>query len=112
VLLLIPIAALVPEFASLDWRTRAALAAGIVLIALPVVVLAVPGRIGSALYDRVLISHYFFGGVLLLGVLLVVRIAEPHSQRGKAFIEDSLRRRSGSGTSVPTTTLRIPNSKF
>jgi Glycosyltransferase family 87 len=105
VLLLIPIAALVPEFASLDWRTRAALAAGIVLIALPVVVLAVPGRISSALYDRVLISHYFFGGVLLLGVLLGVRIVEPHSQRGKAFIEDSLRRRSGSGTSVPTTTL-------
>jgi hypothetical protein len=87
VLLLIPIAALVPELASLDWRSRAALAAAIILIAPPVVVLAVPGRISNALYDRVLISHYFFGGVLLLGVLLGVRArADPNLFRASAFV--------------------------
>jgi hypothetical protein len=125
VLLLIPIAALVAEFASLDWRSRSALAVAILLIAPPVVVLAVPGRIGNALYERVLISHYFFGGVLLLGILLGVRVARPHAGReagkdsapddprrnltlrygfARSLCTDSRRRRSGSGTSLPITT--------
>jgi alpha-1,2-mannosyltransferase len=74
VLLLIPIAALVARYASLDRISRVALAAAIVLIAPPVVVLSVAGRIGNALYDRVLVSHYFFGGVLLLAMLIRLRV--------------------------------------
>jgi hypothetical protein len=50
-----------------------------------VVVLAVAGRVGNALYERILISHYFFGGVLFLGVLIGVRVGaagrDPHGQR-------------------------------
>jgi Glycosyltransferase family 87 len=84
VLLVIPIAALVARYASLHWRTRAALATAITLIAPPVVVLGLAGRIGNALYERILISHYFFGGVLLLGVLIGVRVSAagrtPHEQ--------------------------------
>jgi hypothetical protein len=44
-----------------------------VLIAPPVVVLSIQSRIGNALYERVLVSHYFFGAVLLLGVLITER---------------------------------------
>jgi hypothetical protein len=82
VLLLIPIAALVARTTSLDWPSRAALAAAILLIAPPVVVAGVTGRISSALYERILISHYFFGGLLLLGVLIRVRGRLPHPQCG------------------------------
>jgi hypothetical protein len=72
-LLLIPIAALLSRYASLDWRSRAGLVASLVLIAPPVVVLSIQSRIGNALYERVLVSHYFFGAVLLLGVLITER---------------------------------------
>jgi hypothetical protein len=69
-LLLIPIAALLSRYASLDWRSRAGLVTSMVLIAPPVVVLGIQSRIGNALYERVLVSHYFFGALLLLGVLI------------------------------------------
>ena len=58
----------------LDWRSRAGLVAALVLMAPPVVVLSVQNRIGNALYERVLISHYFFGALLLLGVLIAQRL--------------------------------------
>jgi glycosyl transferase family 87 len=74
-LLLIPIAWLVAGHVSLNWRSRAALAAAIVLISPPVVVLSLQGRISNALYERILISHYFFGGVLLLSVLISARLS-------------------------------------
>jgi len=73
-LLLIPIAALLSQYASLDRRSRAALVAALALIAPPVVVLSVQNRIGNALYERVLISHYFAGAVLLLAVLIAERM--------------------------------------
>ena len=72
-LLLIPIAALLPRYASLDWRSRAGLVASLVLMAPPVLVLSIQSRIGNALYERVLVSHYFFGALLLLGVLIAER---------------------------------------
>lgn len=72
-LLLIPIAALLSRYASLDWRSRAGLVASVVLMAPPVVVLSIQSRIGNALYERVLVSHYFFGALLLLGVLIAER---------------------------------------
>ena len=72
-LLLIPIAALLSRYAFLDWRSRAGLVAALVLMAPPVVVLSIQNRIGNALYERVLISHYFFGALLLLGVLIAER---------------------------------------
>ena len=43
--------------------TRVGLVAALVLIAPPVVVLSVQSRIGNALYERLLISHYFAGAV-------------------------------------------------
>jgi hypothetical protein len=51
----------------------AAVAAAALLISWPVVVLPMPGRIPSALYDRVFVSHYFYGGLVLLAALALVR---------------------------------------
>lgn len=45
------------------------------LISLPVVVFGLQGRIANALYERLLVSHHFLGGALLLGVLIAVRTA-------------------------------------
>jgi hypothetical protein len=73
VLLLIPIASLLAGYASLEWRSRAALAAAIILISPPVVLLSLQGRISNALYERILVSHYFWGGVVLLLVLIGAR---------------------------------------
>ena len=75
-LLIIPIVALIGqrELVAAHRPLAAALAAAVVLISPPVVLVSVPGRIPSALYSRVAISHYFYGGVLLLGILLVVRL--------------------------------------
>jgi alpha-1,2-mannosyltransferase len=73
-LLLIPGASLVVRHASLDRRARAALIVALALIAPPVVVLNVHSRIASALYERLLISHYFAGAVILLGVLVAERL--------------------------------------
>jgi hypothetical protein len=60
----------------------AALAASALLISLPVVILPVPGRIPSALYARIAISHYFYGGLVLLAILAAVRsrVAERHGR--------------------------------
>jgi hypothetical protein len=73
-LLLIPGAALVSRHASLDRRSLAALIAALALIAPPVVVLNVHNRIGSALYERVVVSHFFAGAVVLLAVLIAERL--------------------------------------
>ena len=54
-------------------RLAATLALTALLISLPVVILPVPGRIASALYARVAISHYFYGGLVLLAALAAVR---------------------------------------
>jgi len=53
--------------------TAVAIAAAALLISLPVVILPIPGRIPSALYDRIVVSHYFYGGVVLLAALTLVR---------------------------------------
>jgi hypothetical protein len=76
VLLLVPIAPLAARYTLLDRPSRAALAAAILLMAPPVVVAGVTGRISSALYERILVSHYFFGGVLRLGVLIGVCVSQ------------------------------------
>jgi len=74
-LLLIPIAAMLGG-SRLPLPNRS-IAVGVVLAALlmslPVVILPVPGRIPSALYDRVAVSHYFYGGLVLLAALAAVR---------------------------------------
>ncbi len=72
-LLLIPGSALVSRWASLERPCRAGLAAALILIAPPVVVLSVQSRIGNALYERLLVSHYFAGAVVLLSVLMAER---------------------------------------
>jgi hypothetical protein len=72
-LLLIPGAALVSQWASLGERSRVGLVAALVLIAPPVIVLSVQNRIGNALYERLLVSHYFAGAVVLLAVLIAER---------------------------------------
>ncbi len=74
VLLIVPIASLIGRYMSVNSRYRAALAAATILISLPVVVLSFQGRISNALYERLLISHYFYGGVVLLGLLIGERI--------------------------------------
>lgn len=95
-LLLVPIAGLL---APRTWPDRPiaqfALACGVILISPPVVLLPLAGRIPAALYSRVLVSHYFYGGVLLLGVLIAVRLkvaaaedepASPASMTGPATV--------------------------
>ena len=72
-LLLIPGAALASQWASLEQRSRVGLVAALVLISPPVVVLSIQNRIGNALYERVLISHYFAGAVAMLAVLIAER---------------------------------------
>jgi alpha-1,2-mannosyltransferase len=73
-LLLIPGAALLSRHATLDRHSLAGLITALALMAPPVVVLSVHNRIGSALYERLFISHYFAGAVVLLGVLIVERL--------------------------------------
>jgi hypothetical protein len=72
-LLLIPGAALLSQWASLGQRSRAGLVAALVLIAPPVEELIIQNRIGNALWERLLISHYFAGAVVLLAVLIAER---------------------------------------
>ena len=56
-------------------RMRAALGTAIVLVSAPVVVPLFSGRIASALVERVLLSHYFYGTLILLGALIAVRLS-------------------------------------
>jgi hypothetical protein len=74
-LLLIPIAALAGgrRLRLPDGWLAVAVAAAVVLTSVPVVLLSVPGRIPSGLYARVAISHYFYGGLVLLAALTAVR---------------------------------------
>lgn len=72
-LLLIPGAALLSRWDAFDRRSRIALSIALALIAPPVVIVSVQSRIGNALYERVLISHYFAGSVVLLGLLIAQR---------------------------------------
>ena len=51
------------------------------LMAPPVVVLSIQSRIGNAMYERLLVSHYFFGAVVLLGVLIAERLSIAHRAR-------------------------------
>ena len=44
-----------------------------VLVSLPVILIKVDNSILSFLVSKLLVSHYFFGGVMLLGVLLAAR---------------------------------------
>jgi hypothetical protein len=83
-LLLIPCAALVSKHASLGGRSRAGLAAAIALMAPLVLVLDVRTRISNALYERILVSHYFIGAVVLLGVLIAERLRVAHHDVGPA----------------------------
>lgn len=53
------------------WSTL--LAVSTLLISLPVITPELPNSIFKFVYSRLLVSHYFFGGVLLLGVLLATR---------------------------------------
>jgi hypothetical protein len=81
-LMLIPCAALVSTHASLGWRSLVGLVAAIALMAPPVLVLDVRSRIGNALYERILVSHYFLGGVVLLAVLIAERLEVTHRDPG------------------------------
>jgi hypothetical protein len=75
--LLIPIAAMLDGVrlpGGPQRRVVAGIALTALLISVPVVILPFSGRITSALYSRVAISHYFYGGVILLVVLAVVRL--------------------------------------
>lgn len=69
VLLLLPVAALVTGRLPRAPGTNAVLAAAVWLMSLPVVAFGLQGRMANALYERLLVSHYFFGGLLLLVVL-------------------------------------------
>lgn len=44
------------------------------LISFPVITANISNLLIKNLYSRLLISHYFFGGVLLLGILLAARL--------------------------------------
>jgi hypothetical protein len=79
-LLLLPGAALVSRWDSLDRLSRVALVIALALLAPPVVVVVIQNRIGSALYERLLISHYFAGAVVLLGLLIAERLKIANAQ--------------------------------
>ncbi len=74
-LLLIPMTGLLAGRLPLAAAARPVFAAAAWLISLPVVVFGVEGRIANALYERLLVSHFFAGGVLLLGLLIAARLA-------------------------------------
>ena len=84
-LLLLPMAAALGGLRLPSPRPAIAIgiAAAALLISLPVVILPIPGRIPSALYDRIVVSHYFYGGVVLLAALGVVR-ARVDDETGRA----------------------------
>jgi len=59
----------VPE----GWLWSSLVGTSILLTSLPVIVLSPTNSVLRFLYSKWLISNYFFGGVLLLGVLLAAR---------------------------------------
>jgi hypothetical protein len=91
-LLLIPGAALLSRWASLEQRSRVGLVAALVLIAPPVVELIIQNRIGNALWERLLISHYFAGAVVMLAVLIGERqrIANVDSQGRERLVPSAM----------------------
>ncbi len=74
VLLIIPISGFLSGRLPLAGRTQPVFAVAVWLISLPVVVFGVEGRLANALYERLLVSHYFVGGVLLLALLVQARL--------------------------------------
>lgn len=60
----------------------------VVLTSLPVITANISNPLLKNLYSRLLISHYFFGGVLLLGVLLAARSLISKSP----WLQDNLKR--------------------
>lgn len=44
-----------------------------ILVSLPVILIKVDNPLMKLLYSKILISHYFFGGILLMSVLLIAR---------------------------------------
>lgn len=76
-ILLVPVALLIREPFDARWKSLALLFS-LVLMALPVVhtlpdVVAPKDGAASYLFRHLLVSHYFFGGLLLLGLLLYER---------------------------------------
>jgi hypothetical protein len=80
-LLLLPLAAFAAGAIELPsalwWRWSSAIAA--LLVSLPVMLWVPVDRFGGALVARILLSHYVFGAMLLLGILIVASIEERHS---------------------------------
>jgi hypothetical protein len=80
-LLLLPLAALASGAMELPparwWRVSAAIAA--LLVSLPVMLWVPADRFSGALIARVLLSHYVFGAMLLLGILIAASIEVRHS---------------------------------
>jgi hypothetical protein len=80
-LLLVPLAAFASGAMELPhaprWRFSSAIAA--LLVSLPVMLWVPADRFGGALIARILLSHYVFGAMLLLGILIAVSIEVRHS---------------------------------
>jgi hypothetical protein len=111
-LLLIPCAVLVSRQASLGWLTLAGLVAAIALMAPPVLVLDVRSRIGNALYERILVSHYFLGGVVLLAVLIAERLrVTNHDVDYSVGLERNRKRVAPPAASEPTDA-RVPEPEI
>lgn len=74
-LLIVPIAGFLAGRLPLAERARPLLALAVWLISLPVVMFGLQGRLANALYERILVSHFFAGGVLILALLIAARLA-------------------------------------
>ncbi|MEP6593887.1 MAG: hypothetical protein ABJC51_09350, partial [Acidobacteriota bacterium] len=73
-LLIIPSAGFLSGRLPLAGRAQPVFATAVWLISLPVVVFGVEGWLANAPYERLLVSHYFVGGVLLLVLLVQARL--------------------------------------
>lgn len=80
-LLIVPVAGFLAGRLPLADRARPLLALAVWLISLPVVVFGLQGRLANALYERLLISHFFAGGVVLLALLIAARLAIANLER-------------------------------
>ncbi|HEY9849224.1 MAG TPA: glycosyltransferase family 87 protein [Leptolyngbyaceae cyanobacterium] len=61
----------IPIFSGQIWSKLVLISAG--LVSLPVILIKIDNPLVKLLYSKILISHYFFGGILLMSVLLVAR---------------------------------------